>query len=75
MYWKSGSGCGTVDSAVALDTRGPGLESSHRQHLLNVFTVCRKDKNKEKEALNGLFLKICVEKVFRVYDDDDEHQV
>ena len=64
MYWKSGSGCGTVDSAVALDPRGPGLESSHRQHLLNVFT-----------ALNGLFLKICVEKVFRVYDDDDEHQV
>ena len=31
----------TVDSSVALEIRGPGLESSHRQLLLNshLFTV------------------------------------
>ena len=29
----SGSGCGTVDSAVDSDNRGPGFESSHRQLL------------------------------------------
>ena len=47
---------GTVDSAVASDTRGPGFESSHRRLLLNnylLLTVCRKDENKEKEARNG----------------------
>ena len=46
-----GCGCGTVGSAVASDTRGPGFESSHRQLLLNIYlllTVCRKDENKEK---------------------------
>ena len=55
-----GSGCGVVDRGVASDTRGPGFESSHRQLLLNIYlllTVCRKDKNKEKEAGNGPFLK------------------
>ena len=31
-----GSGCGTDDSAVASDTRGHGLESSHRQLLFAV---------------------------------------
>ena len=25
-----GSGCGTIDRAVAYNTRGPGFESSHR---------------------------------------------
>ena len=34
-----GSGCGTVDDAVASGTSGPGLESNHRQLLLNTFTV------------------------------------
>ena len=52
-----GSGCGTVDSAVASDIRGPGFESSHRQLLLNMFTVCIKDENKRKEAGNGPFKK------------------
>ena len=40
-------------AGVASDTRGPGFESSHRQLLLNnysLLSVCRKDKNKEKEA-------------------------
>ena len=56
----SGSGCGAVGRAVASDTRGPRFESSHWQLLLNIYlllTVCRKDKNKEKEAGNGPFLK------------------
>ena len=30
---KSGSGCGTVDSVVAFDTRGPRFETSHWQLL------------------------------------------
>ena len=54
-----GSGCGAVGRVVASNTRGPGFESSHRQLLLNIYlllTVCRKDKNKEKEAANGPFL-------------------
>ena len=51
-----GSGCGAVGRTVASETRGPRFESSHRQLLLNIYlllTVCRKDKNKEKEAGNG----------------------
>ena len=53
-------GCGAVGRAVAYNTRGPGFEFSHRQLLLNIYlllTVCRKDKNKEKGAGNGPFLK------------------
>ena len=34
-----GSGCGTVDSVFASNTRGPGFESSHRLLLLNILTV------------------------------------
>ena len=33
------SDCGTVDSMVASDSRGPGFESSHRQILLNILPV------------------------------------
>ena len=37
-----GSGCGTVDSAVASNPRGPEFESSHRQPFIEqLFTVCR----------------------------------
>ena len=46
-----GSCCGSVDSAIASDTRGPRFESSHRQLLFNfslLLTDCRKDENKEK---------------------------
>ena len=32
-----GCGCGTVGSAVASETRGPGFESSHWQLLLNNY--------------------------------------
>ena len=45
---------GSVGRAVASITRGPWFESSHRQLLLNQYfllTVCRKDDNKEKEAI------------------------
>ena len=59
-HFFEGSGCGAVGRAVASDTRGPRFESSHRQLLLNIYlllTVCRKDKNKEKEAGNGPFKK------------------
>ena len=34
-----GSGCGSVGRAVALDTRGPGFKSSHRQKLNILLTV------------------------------------
>ena len=48
-----GSGCGSVGRAVASDTRGPRLESSHRQknifikHLFTVNCVLKR-QNKEK---------------------------
>ena len=38
-----GCGYGTVDSAVASNTIGPGFESSHQQLYLKL-TVCRKDE-------------------------------
>ena len=56
----SGSGCSSVGRAFASNTRGPRFESSHRQLILNQYfllTICRKDKNKEKEAPNGPFKK------------------
>ena len=54
------SPCGTVGRAVASDTT-TGLKSSHQQLLLKIYlilTVCREDKNKEKETGNGPFLTI-----------------
>ena len=55
-----GSGCGTADSAVASDDRGPGFDSSHRQLLFNIYlllTVCRRDPKEENETRNGPFKK------------------
>ena len=54
-----GNGYGSVGRAVASNSRGQQFESSHRK---NVYTniYCQlfwKDKNKEKEAWNGPFLK------------------
>ena len=51
-----GSGCASVGRAVASDTRGPWLKSSHRQKFIYVLnirflsTVYWKDENNEKEA-------------------------
>jgi len=65
-YFKiilSGSGCGSVGRAVASDIRGPQFESSHWQKFIYILNFCLlstvywKDKNKEKEAGNGPFLK------------------
>ena len=45
------SGCDTVDSMVASDTKGSWFKSSHQQLLLNNYiglTDCRKDKIKKK---------------------------
>ena len=56
-----GSGCGAIGRVFSSDIRGPGFESSHRQLLLNIYsllTFCRKDENKEKEAGNGPFLRL-----------------
>ena len=56
-----GSGCGSVGSEVASDTRDPRFESSHRQtfieHLFSVNCV-EKTKIKKKEAKNGPFFKV-----------------
>ena len=52
-----GSGCGAVGRAVASNSRGLGFKSSHWQLILNIFTVCRKDENKRKEAGIVPFLK------------------
>ena len=57
---QDGLWCGTIDSAVASDTRGPGLKSSRRQLLLNFYIqliLCRKNESNEKEAGNGSFKK------------------
>ena len=44
------SGCGSVGRAVASDTRGPMIKSSHQQKkLFQIFTInCWKAENKEK---------------------------
>ena len=44
---------GTVENAVASDTRGPRFECSYEQYL--VSTVSTKDENKEKEVGYGPF--------------------
>ena len=55
-----GQCCGTVDSAVAYGTNGPGFKTSHWQLLSNnyllLFTICRKDV-KRKRGLEWPFLK------------------
>ena len=56
-----GSGFGTVDSAVAFDTRGPGFESNNRQLLMNKFTVnflIEKTKIRKKRARMAHFLSL-----------------
>ena len=55
--WLMGSGCGTVDSTVASNTRGPRFESNLWQLLLNNYlqlTVCRKDENNENSGREGI---------------------
>ena len=54
-----GSGCGSVERAVASNTRGPWYESSHRQYFItNIFTVnCLKNENKKKRPGMAHFLK------------------
>ena len=51
-----GSGCGSVGRMVASDTRDLWFESRHRQNCIYQL-YNRKDKNKEKEAGNGISLK------------------
>ena len=51
-----GSGCGSVGKAVASNTSGPQIQSSHREIFYWTFVYCQLywiDKNKEKEAGNG----------------------
>ena len=64
LSWGSRSGGGSVGRAVVSDSIGPQFESSHWQLLLNqyiLWSVCRKDENKEKEAGIGPFLHKKVE--------------
>ena len=61
-----GSGCGSVDRAVASDSRGPWFESGHRQilyrtleHLFTFYcTVLKTRIKKRKDARDGPFLKL-----------------
>ena len=60
MDSKIGSDCGSVGKAVTCNNGGPQFESSHHQNLYSKFAYCQlhwKDKNVEKEAVNGPFLK------------------
>ena len=52
-----GSGCGSNGVGIALEIRGPQFESSHRKNLYMFSVNCIGNKNKEKEAGNGPFLK------------------
>ena len=52
-FWEQGSCCGSVVRAVASNTWGLRIESSHRQTFNS--QLYRKDENKEKEAANGPF--------------------
>ena len=53
------SGCGTVDSVIAFDTRGPGFKSSHRQlKLNNCLLLTANSKYK---------IKICRECPIKIY--------
>ena len=57
-----GSGCGSVGKAVASVTRRLQFESSDQQILYWTFIYCQqywKDENKEKDAGNAPFLRIC----------------
>ena len=59
---EKGSGFGTVGRTVASDTRDPWIESRHRQILFTINCIPRRDENKEKEAGNGAFLKLLMER-------------
>ena len=53
-----GSGCGTVDSAVASGTEGPGFKSNHCQFLLIIYllsTISRIDQNEEERPRTAHF--------------------
>ena len=69
---STGSGCRSVDRAVASDTRGPWFESSHQQILhwtfVYLFTIncVEKSKNKRKEAGIGQLLKFFFKKRFNL---------
>ena len=50
------SGCGSVDRAVASNTRGPWFKSSHRKNFIEHLPTVKcieKTKIKEKEDVNG----------------------
>ena len=68
--WFRGSGCGSVDRAVASDTRDPRFESRHWQTFIkHLFTVncVEKTKIKKKEAGNGpFFLKKVLGPVLKI---------
>ena len=48
-------GCGSVGRAVASDTIGLQVESSHRQILFAIKCI-EKNENKQKEAVIGPYL-------------------
>ena len=57
VYFYKGSGCGTVDSVVASDTRRPGFESSHRKLQLNNYLLfVQKTKIKKKMPIKNFLL-------------------
>ena len=51
-----GSSCGSVVRAVASNTRGPLIESSHRQDLIYLLLTVEKTKIKKKVAGKGPIL-------------------
>ena len=61
-----GSGGSSVGRAIALNSRGPQFESSHRQKfILNIYCqLYWKDENKEKEAGNVPLKTLSTPKLF-----------
>ena len=60
-FEKGQNGCGSVGTAVAVDTRGPRFDSSHQQnfikHLFNINCIEKTKINKKRPGMAHFFKK------------------
>ena len=70
---QKGSGCGSVGRAVASDTKGPWVESSHQKKLYQTFDNGKLYWKEEKEAgnipiyKNNVFAKACADAKYLLF--------
>ena len=56
--WGCGIVCGTVDRAVAFDTRGPGLEESHQQKIYqHLPSYCQQLYKRDLRIIHKSFVR------------------